>query len=91
MKVVRKIATVCHSLALIGGFVAFGAQWAIFQKGNFSETSGPFFIPWLGNHGIYTSKVLGTAWNGGLWAFSAGLFLWLLCCVLEEFQGRRGK
>jgi hypothetical protein len=72
MRLFRVVAAVCGTLALIGGIAAFAAQWMILQPGNFSQTAGPYFIRSLGDHGIYTSKMLGTVWTDGLWVFSTG-------------------
>jgi hypothetical protein len=87
VRLVRTIARVSHTAALIGGFAGFAAQWLIFEKGNFSETSGEVFIPMLGQHGIYTTRLLGTAWYVGLTAFSVGLLVWVVTAIIE---GRTG-
>jgi hypothetical protein len=69
-------------------FRGFAAQWAIFDKGNFSETAGPVFIPLLGEHGIYTSTPLGGAWYLGLTLFSLGTLTWAVAWLIERNRRR---
>ena len=88
MRVVKTIARVSSAACLLGGFGGFAAQWLIFKKGNFSETSGTVFIPMLGAHGIYTSRLLGAAWYVGLTLFLVGLLIGLVAELVEEGNRR---
>jgi hypothetical protein len=87
MSLVRKIAKLSHAAVLIGGAAGFAAQWMIFEKGNFSETSGEVFIPMLGQHGIYTTQLLGAAWYAGLTIFAVGLLVWVAAVIIERRTG----
>lgn len=89
MSVVRTIEKVSSTAAVLGGFEGFAAQWAIFDQGNFSETAGPVFIPLLGEHGIYTTTLLGAAWYVGLTLFSLGTVTWAIAWLIEERNRRR--
>lgn len=74
--------------ALVGGALGFVAQWLMFKKGNFSETSGQVFIPMLGEHGIYTSRLLGSLWYVGLTTFSLGNLAWVVAAIVEKARTR---
>jgi hypothetical protein len=80
----RAIATLSHTVGFLGLVVAGVAQWIFFQEGNFSEVAGAVFIPFLGEHGIYTSKPLGIAWYTGVVLFILGFAATALCWSLEK-------
>jgi hypothetical protein len=88
VSVLRTIANVSSTAAVLGGFGGFAAQWAIFDKGNSSETAGPVFIPLLGEHGIYTNTLLGGAWYLGLTLFSVGTLTWAVAWLIERNRRR---
>lgn len=88
MRVAKAILSLSNIAALVGGALGFVAQWLIFKKGNFSETSGPVFIPMLGEHGIYTTRLLGTLWYVGLTIFFLGILVWAVAALVEKTRTR---
>jgi len=78
------IARLSHAAAVIGGLVGFAAQWALFAPGNFSERAGAVFIPFLGEHGIYTSTLIGIAWYVGAGLLLIGMAVTILCWSLSR-------
>ena len=87
---VRTIARLSAIVACIGGGCSFTAQWIMFRKGNFSDTDGAVFIPFVGEHGVYTSKLIGAAWYAGLTMFLLGFSGVALCWSLERRRNQRG-
>jgi hypothetical protein len=85
---IRTLATLSHIVGLIGGFVGFAVQWVMFRPGNFSDSEGAVFIPFLGEHGVYTSVLIGTAWYAGVALFFIGLGGIALCWSLERRDQR---
>ena len=83
MNALRIAATVSHAIGILGGFGGVAAQWLLFSKGNFSEVAGDVFIPFLGDHGVYTSNLIGAAWYGCVGLFLLGLAGTALCWSLE--------
>jgi hypothetical protein len=88
VRIAKVILRLSNIAALGGGASAFAAQWLIFKKGNFSQTSGQVFVPTLGEHGIYTSRLLGMAWYIGLTIFSVGLLAWVIGALVEKTRTR---
>jgi len=78
------IARLSHAAAVMGGLVGFAAQWALLAPGNFSERAGAVFIPFLGEHGIYTSTLIGIAWYVGAGLLLIGLAVTILCWSLSR-------
>ena len=88
MNALRIAATVSHAIGVVGGFGGVAAQWVLFRKGNFSEVAGDVFIPFLGQHGVYTSNSIGAAWYGSVGLFLLGLAGTALCWRLERREER---
>jgi hypothetical protein len=87
MKIRRAIELFAGAASLTGGLLDFVTQGRIFEKGNFSEITGAVFIPFLGEHGIYTSRALGTAWYTGLLLFLGGIVGLALSSALRRRHG----
>jgi len=88
MNALRIVATVSHAIGIVGGFGGVAAQWVLFRKGNFSEVAGEVFIPFLGQHGVYTSNLIGAAWYGCVGLFLLGLVGTALCWSLKRREER---
>jgi hypothetical protein len=85
----RMISTLSHAVGMVGLLGGFAAQWLLFRRGNFSDTQGAVFIPFLGEHGVYTSKLIGIAWYGGIILFLIGFAGSALCWSLERRDQER--
>ena len=83
----RTAARLSASLGVVGGFVGFAAQWALFREGNFSGKGGRVFIPFLGKDGVYTSTLIGTAWYTGVLLLLVGI----AASAIFRSLGRRGE
>ncbi|MCW3796271.1 hypothetical protein OMW55_00405 [Sphingomonas sp. BN140010] len=84
MSLLRIISKISLAVALTGGCVGLISLWAMFHKGNSSIWIGEVFIPMLGPHGIYTTRLLGTAWYLGGASFLVGGLLWVLAAIIER-------
>ena len=70
-----------HTAALIGGFAGFAAQWLIFEKGNFSETSGEVFIPMLGLWGAAIATTAAMVFEAAALSFTVWRKLGIVMAV----------
>jgi hypothetical protein len=77
------ISRISLALALVGGCLGFASLWAMFHDGNSSIWVGEVFVPMLGRHGIYTTRLLGTTLYLGPSLVLLGGFLWVVTAIIN--------
>jgi hypothetical protein len=86
--IVRLLRKVSLNLVLIGGGVGLSSLLAILIARHSSIWVGEGFIPTLGPSGLYTTRLLGTAWYLGVSSFLLGGLIWVVTAIVNRQASR---